>query len=1055
MYVVKSVAASNGIGGNATNRYFYENLRGRTDGRGLYGFEKRRELDVNGIVTEIVYQRVATASFAADWPIVGRPRVVRKYAPTPATYVADITGGGWIGVNQLFGGQMTLVNRVTNAWSTRLSATCAFVACTSSPPIRETLLTATLEDSFELDATALPSTTSTFGNFDAAGNPQNVSVTTSDGYGKATVHTYLNDYANWVVGRVTTSTVTLTKPGSSVVRKSAFTYHGLNGTCAPWSPVPQMFGHLCDEIVEPDFEGDAATSYSLWQKTSHLYDRFGNRTVTTLAFKERDGTLRTRSTTTTYTPATGRFPITISNALGQQETRQYDSRFGTMSSQRGPNGITTTSLVDGLGRVYGQRTLNASSQVVGESFTTIDAVGVTGFERYRVRKLQSGSLETREYFDSLQRGLRVQTRRFLLPNQFAQATTRYDALGRKDQMVAPAGSGTVTTGYSYDVLNRPQQETASGASMSLTTGYAYSVPASITVDGQGVTAPRATTVTQSGTNVASRSTTRHVNSQGQTVRVTDGGGGNTDYVYDAYGNQLKAIGPGGIAETLSYDRRGRKITLASPDGGSWTYAYNGTGELVTQTDGNGQVTRQFYDILGRVIERREHPGNESTIPFVTVSSYDAHADGSACARGIGKLCETRTASVARGTAGGALPSPQTRSTTSFDVAARPYESMLAIDGRTFRQFTTYDGNGRVDRLMYPSGYMVQTRYESWSGRPDRVAESGGAGTVHWQGNSRLADGQIGSMLVGSSTTAKTYDGFGRVSTVFTGSIQTASFAFDALGNLTSRSDPPNGQGTQTFGYDSLSRLTRIDAANISYSPDGNITHRGGAYTYVPGTHRVQTAAGHTYGYHPNGNVHTISGGAGTRTLAYTPVQPAHLDRGPRHQLARLRATTLRTRASRKRAPPWPAPLSPTTSAATKRNCVPTTCRNSGTTSPRRKVWSAFTRSAATASTTCATGTRITSAASWRSPTSPERSSRALRSTHGATASSGPSPVADADKEERGYTGHEHLVEVGLTHMNGRLYDPVTSPFPASRSDRAGAMERAEPQPLQRMFSTTR
>ena len=36
-------------------------------------------------------------------------------------------------------------------------------------------------------------------------------------------------------------------------------------------------------------------------------------------------------------------------------------------------------------------------------------------------------------------------------------------------------------------------------------------------------------------------------------------------------------------------------------------------------------------------------------------------------------------------------------------------------------------------------------------------------------------------------------------------------------------------------------------------------------------------------------------------------------------------------------------------------------------------------------------------------------------------------------EERGYTGHEHLTEVRLIHMNGRVYDPV-----------AGRMLQADP-----------
>ena len=34
----------------------------------------------------------------------------------------------------------------------------------------------------------------------------------------------------------------------------------------------------------------------------------------------------------------------------------------------------------------------------------------------------------------------------------------------------------------------------------------------------------------------------------------------------------------------------------------------------------------------------------------------------------------------------------------------------------------------------------------------------------------------------------------------------------------------------------------------------------------------------------------------------------------------------------------------------------------------------------------------------------------------------------ASQSSRGFTGHEHLAEVGLIHMNGRVYDPLLARF---------------------------
>ncbi|KAB2839559.1 MAG: hypothetical protein F9K47_15650, partial [Burkholderiales bacterium] len=88
---------------------------------------------------------------------------------------------------------------------------------------------------------------------------------------------------------------------------------------------------------------------------------------------------------------------------------------------------------------------------------------------------------------------------------------------------------------------------------------------------------------------------------------------------------------------MTYDLRGRKTQLVSPDAGTWNYAYNGLGGMIRQTDAKGQVTTQFHDALGRLIERREYPGGTGTTPFVTVWSYDQYAGGGTCTQGIGKL----------------------------------------------------------------------------------------------------------------------------------------------------------------------------------------------------------------------------------------------------------------------------------------------------------------------------------------------------------------------------------------------------------------------------------
>jgi RHS repeat-associated protein len=1030
MYVVRQTLASNGIGGVFTSTFFYEGLRGRTDGRGLYGFAKKRMRDDSGIVTEDEYFRVPGVNYLANWPLVGRPSLLRKYVPTTLGYVADITQtSSFNGGTLLFAGNLRLVNRANNTWSLRASSSCNNGnLCGGTPTVQEVQLTQTVAESWEIDGMALPSTTTTtpLASIDPYGNAQQVTVSSSDGYSKATSNTYAAaDVTNWLFGRLIRATVTSTKPGAAAVqRTSAFTYHGINGSC-----VGAVLGYLCDEIIEPDAINDAGSAYSLWQQTSYQYDSYGNRNNSTMSFKERDGTLKNRSSATVF-GYNGRFPTTVTNALGQQETRQVDTRFGSLTRLQGPNGIATTSLYDGFGRKYGERILDAFGNRLSEAFSPVESSGLVGLERYRMRTVVSGGGETQVFYDELQRAVRSQTKAFN-SGTYAQGTTTYDNLGRKSQVVNPAGAGTITTNYAaYDVLNRLTQETTTGTGQSSTAQYAYAAFTGITVDGQSVGGGRLTTITQSGPNITTRSTTKYVNSQGQTVRVVDAGAGNTDFSFDAYDNLAKTLGPTGIAEQLSYDRRGRKISLSNPDSGSWTYQYNGVGELVLQIDANQQNTLTYYDNLGRMIERREHPGSQATVPFVTVSTYDTYADASACAYGIGKLCEARTATVTRGTIGGFLSNPATQVFVNFDQGGRAYKNLTQIDGRAFATITTFDANGRVDKLAYPSGYVVAHRYTAWSGQFDQLTDWL-TGAVHWLATTRYADGQIQGMQVGGVTTSKTYDGFGRVATAQTGasaSIQNATYGFDALGNLTNRSDPNTGQASQTFGYDVLNRVIGDGLGSVSYYADGNINAKAGTtYSYVVGSHRLVSGGGNTYGsYDANGNVGQISGGSGTRTLTYTAFNLPSLIVSPSgsvsyvHDGAHSRIKEISQGSASSGTTYYLGGYEEHTrpdSVVEQRHYLRT---------PEGVIGMLTQRSNAQNDTRYWHKDHLGSVAVITDTAGAVKD----KFTYDAWGNRTTLVLATGEPyaEERGYTGHEHLVEVGLTHMNGRIYDPVTGRF---------------------------
>lgn len=1024
---VKAVDASNGNDGVFSTAYFYEGLLGRTDGRGTQGFARVRQRDSSGIVSESETLRVSAALYATDWPLAGRPAVARKYAPKQAGYLADPAS------DPASDPQLRLVNRVTTSWSVRPSSTCGNTLCPSglSLPtpipltVREAFSTGSTQESWELDGTALPVTTSRSEAFDAYGNPETVTVSSSDDragtqnvFRKVTRSLYTNDDRAgsagndaWILGRLRAARVTASAPGlADGERNASFTYQNYGGDC---NAAP---GVLCSETIEP---GDSA---GLWQETRSTYDAFGNRVSTTVSFRDPiDNALRTRTTTTRY-DSQGRFPISTSNALGHTETRSFNPRNGAPERITGPNGQVTTFAYDAFGRQVLETVFDPEGHPLAQRFTgsynDASCGPLAAQESYCLISRSSDGAATRVFHDRLQRERRRENKAFADGSWSASSTT-YDALGRKATISKPAGNGTVTTALSYDTLGRVIQESTTGTGQSLIT----------TTSNQGLS----TTVTQTGTGLSPRSITKVVNSQGQTLSVSEGLGSSTPatttYLYDVWGNLSRVSGPSGIPETMAYDLRGRKTVLDNPDSGRWTYQSNGLGELVRQTDAKGQTTRQFYDALGRLIERREHPGAESTTPFVTVWTYDRYADGSVCNQGLGKLCEVRSATVSRS---GMLPgSPLdlppgpgnslVRQITRYDNAGRADQQQTLVSenspqGPTLKSFSTltsFDALSRVERIVHPDGTTLQHRYTAWSGQLDQLRD---ASTVHWQATARTADGQIATMNLGPQTSRKTYDGFGRVSSSQAGAsnlVQNASTTFDALGNLLSRSDSASNQPAQTFGYDALNRLTTQDGANIAtYDPAGNLqTRNSGAYTYQPGTHRVSAANGYAFHYDANGNVDNLSG-ANAKTLTYTPFNLpsqistssatlAYLYDGSHSRLREVSSTLGTT---------W---LLGAYEEHTRPDGVVEHRHFLNT--PEGAIGLYTRRSDGSASTRYWHKDHLGSLVALTD----ENGAVVDRYTYDAWGKR--AHPAGTGSEERGYTGHEHLVEVGLTHMNGRIY----------------------------------
>jgi RHS repeat-associated protein len=307
-----------------------------------------------------------------------------------------------------------------------------------------------------------------------------------------------------------------------------------------------------------------------------------------------------------------------------------------------------------------------------------------------------------------------------------------------------------------------------------------------------------------------------------------------------------------------------------------------------------------------------------------------------------------------------------------------------------------------------------------------------------------------------------------------GAILNRSYGWDTVGNLTDRLEVYNPTGNLTlsenFGYDKLNRLDNYQSASpgipglsknvvLVYGPTGNMLYKGdvGTYSYpAAGTSAVRPGAvtaiesaqgaNLTYTYDAAGNL-TGATGAKYQSLAYTSFNlpdgsngllGANSTRytwqyGPDHE----RVKEVKVAGGVTRTTWYNHP--------DNQNGLGFEQEVTGGTTVNRHYVSAQGQAFLVLETNNAAPTAITSRQWWyrdhlgsiatitdanqvvtqRFSYDPFGKRRDMNGTYDAFgALVYDSPTAT----DRGFTGHEHLDDVGVVHMNGRIYDPHTGRF---------------------------
>jgi RHS repeat-associated protein len=987
MYVVSAVDNDDGTGAQYEMDYTYSVLRSNV----LHGDEGFASMTVKDSRTGIS----TVTKFRQDYPFIGMPSSTTTTQASGAILTTNTTTwadqGAYTNVHFPYASQVVEMSYELNG---------VFTSGTS---------TTTTYDSY---GNALTVDTK---SLDASGNP-------TTGYEKDTTSIYNNDTTHWFLGRLSSASVASSAPGvPTLTRTSAFAYDSTSGL-------------LTQEVVEPN---DTSTTDPLKLTTTYTYDAFGNKTSATISGLG----LANRAVATAY-DSRGQFPLSTTNALGHQETYIYDPRWGVMTSQTGPNGLTTTWTYDGMGRkIMETRPDGTVTEINYRWASTAAPAAPTGsVTSYLIETEASGAPPSLAFYDNMGRAIYafgINGGDFDGNPKIVGTQTQYDSYGRAYWTSLPFYYGNTPVMAAevthYDILNRPLTQINADEEISggfVTSTFAYN----------GL-------VTQV-TNPLGQITQTTKNSQGQVLSVVTNAGlasgspgrGETDYTYDAPGDVLATavVNSNGaaVATSFTYDLSGRKIKMIDPDMGTWTYAYDAAGELVLQTDAKNQNTTMAYDVLGRLVTRTEAEGT-------TTWTYDTAPRG-------GGVWLGALASVT-------APNNYSESYT-YDSLGRPSVTTRKINTgsitETFTLGQAYDNVGRPSVTTYPGGYQVQNIYNAF-GFLQEVSQASAStnlvndtvqNQVFWQADSYSLWGGVNGCTYGNGITEDTVvaNTTGRVLGFGIGLNEGVAFygyVHDALGNLVTRNDAATGRN-ETYTYDGLNRLTSsaltigtgglgtAKTVTIGYDSLGNILNKSdvGAYTYgnKAGPHAVTAAGGNSYAYDADGNMTSgsvlVSGVSTPRTLAWTSFnQVKNITQGSH-------SSTFTFDAGHQRA------TQTTDQGATV--YVGSAFERVTTGSDVKYKFYIFTPAGRSVVRTVDAGTVTTrylhqDALGSIVAVTDETGAVAERYAYdpwGNQTTLQPPASGLSPATTRGFTDHEMLPELGLIHMNGRVYDPTLGRF---------------------------
>ena len=812
MYAVQEMSFVDSDGSAISTRYKYKGFRFDVAAAAVLGFEQRTAWNlVNGVESGVV-ERV---DLFQDYFRVGRSK--REVAIVDGVAISDTRNN------------YALIEQSVSMWPKRL------------------VLSHTNSISRDLNGDETGSTTQFF-NYDSFNNASGACVEYGDGSRTLTQNTYDNspDITSPEVlflGRLmravvshyrTTDPVSCGQllqgassvPPDEVLSNTAVFAYDIRRDAAGRFDTAST-GVLVMEVASPD--------HPLAVTKSYQYDRFGNIVgeVATAA------DLPPRRKSMEYDPE-GRFIVAESSALGHKTTYAFSALLGLPTMVTDPNLVVLQNQYDGFGRLIAaisptDLTITEVRQFVAE----FDVLGRSAaFKEIR----QLGNLpEITTYLDYQGRVLRTESlgRSNDVLRRIVQ-DTEYDARGRSTAVSLPyfEGDQRYFGRTHYDNLDRAIQTIApdGGVAQSIYAGLVTTM-----IDANG------------------KSSSTRVSEKGLVVESIDNEDGSIRFEYGPGDRLITTTQVDGLELVHEYDQIGNKVTSTDPDLGRWDYRYNRFGEITWQRDAKGQITTISYDLLGRPLQRHMPDKLDEfqydSAPFgIGKPSVVSSSDG----------YEERFTYDNRGR----LFRKATR------IEGDVYSTSVYYDEYDRPVQVYYPGNYTVSNEFDEFGYLRSVTAN------DPLEPFLAPQKTYWTAVERDQYGRVLVEQLGNGVnTTYTYHplkgSLGRMAarTSDQSLIAEISLEYDLVGNLLSKDHEAESR-REVFRYDSLDRLTAWDVngetqGRYTYDPSGRILTKSdmGTYSYdgdgpAHGVKRVARPDGSEAEYHYDANGNMVFGPKG-------------------------------------------------------------------------------------------------------------------------------------------------------------------------------------------------